>query len=136
MNVSLKKVNGGRVLVIDAEGQSGADKPAVYQATSVFEPASKHMVMFGVAKDLGNNLRVVYVDSKEGYFFGKIKDNSAFDFGNFPVYAFRNQPPYEGSFDALRLIIFDSSSTALNYYNVHNLVGYTLVDLEQNVPRN
>ena len=136
LDVSLKQVAGGRVLVIDAEDKENAVLPSVYQSQSVFKPNEKHMVMFGVAQDVGNTLRAVYVDSLGGYYFDPIKQNAFFDFKPLPIYAFRNNPSFQGSLDANRLMIFDSSSTALNYYNVHNLVGFTLVDLEQTVPRN
>lgn len=65
----MKIVDGGRVVVVDVENQTVADKPAIYESNKVLTPGTKHMIMAGVAQDMGNNLRAIYIDSQGGNSF-------------------------------------------------------------------
>lgn len=117
MQIYLKKVDGGRVVVIDAESQIVVAKPAIYESNKVLIPGTKHMIMAGVAQDMGNNLRAIYTDSQGGNSFEVIQENSSFDFSPITILAFKNIPGFTGNVIASRMIILDSSFPAVNFAN-------------------
>lgn len=134
--ISLKKEGNGRVVVINAENNPNSLKPAVYESTSSLEPLTKHLIMAGVAQDMGKSLRAVYTDNKGGNTFSTIKENAQFNFDALPIQAFKNDSRFAGNVIAKRLIILDSASPAVNYIDANQYVLVNEVPQNQIIPKN
>lgn len=110
--------------------------PAIYESNNVLQEATKHMIMVGVAQDIGNSLRVVYTDSRGGSSFETIKENSSFNFSPITIYAFKNISGFSGNVNAQRMIILDSSSPAVSYSNINTQVTVTNIPQGDIIPKN
>lgn len=131
IEVSLQKVEGGRVIMVDVENQSNNSKPAIFASTSLLQPNVNYMIMTGVTQDIGGNLRIIYIDSLGGNNFNIAKEKASFLFDPVEIVAFQ-QPqgtqPFNGSVTVDRLIIFDSASPAVNYVNIHDAPNFYVIN--------
>lgn len=111
--IYLKKVDGGRSVVIEVNNGNSTKYPEIYQSRSVVQPQQTFNFIGGVNEDVGSNMRVIYSDSMGDISTQQIASNSSFNFGVLPINLFENNTPYTGSIQPMNLAIYNNSSPAI-----------------------